>query len=230
MEPWMEYRLLGPLEVLDGERPLSLGPPKHRVLLAALLLQANQVVTVERLVAVLWGDEPPRSAEAVLRVYVSNLRKRLPSAGGAESPHATLATRPGGYHLRVAPNELDLYRFEQLVEEAGRARTEGDPQRAAALLREGLALWRGPALVDVDSEPLRRVEAPRLEESRLTAIEERIELDLLLGRHAPLVAELRALCATHPLRERFQGQLMLALYRRDARRRRWRPTAARAAS
>ncbi|MGV9772155.1 AfsR/SARP family transcriptional regulator [Streptosporangium sp. NPDC003464] len=205
----MRFGLLGPLQILDGGQVLTPGPAKHRALLAALLLRAGHVVTLDRLTAVVWGDDPPASAESVLRVYVSALR-RLVGAG-------TIHTAPGGYLIAVPAEEVDAHRFERMVEQARRARDAGRAAEAADGLRGALGLWRGPALADVDSGELRRTQAVRLEELRLSAAEERIDLDLTLGRHGEVVGELRALVAAYPLRERAWGQLILALHQAGRR-------------
>jgi DNA-binding SARP family transcriptional activator len=201
----MEFAILGPLEVRHGDRVHVLGGPKQRAVLALLLLHANQVVASERLIDQLWGEEPPGTVKVVLQGYISSLRKEL----GA----ATIATRASGYVIELAPGQLDLHRFEALLADARAAALAGDSRRAAVTLREALALWRGPALADFAYEPFAQAPIMRLEELRLTALEDRLEADLVLGRHAELVAELEALVAEHPLRERLRGQLMLALYR-----------------
>jgi DNA-binding SARP family transcriptional activator len=197
----MDFRLLGPLEVSERDRALALGGVKQRSVLAILLLQANELVSTDRLIDQLWGAEPPATCAKSVQVYVSRLRK--------EMGNGRLATRAPGYVLRVDPSELDLARFEQLAGEARRA----DPQTAAGKLREALALWRGPALADLAYEPFAQVEIARLDELRLAVLEQRIDADLAVGRHAELVGELDALIARQPLRERLRGQLMLALYR-----------------
>jgi DNA-binding SARP family transcriptional activator len=199
----MEFRILGPLEVLDGDRALEVAGLRQRSLLALLLLHANQVVSASRLIEELWPDEASESPAGALQASVSRLRKSL--GRGAE----LLATLPTGYSISLVPEQLDLDRFERLVQEAG----ETDPQEAAEQLREALALWRGPALADFAYEPFAQAAIGRLEEMHLLAVEMRIDADLALGRHAALVAELDALAAEHPLRERLRGQLMLALYR-----------------
>ena len=197
----MEYRLLGPLEVRTGDAPLPLAGTKPRALLALLLLNANRVVTRDRLVDELWGDRPPGTAVATIQVYVSRLRKLL--------PEGTLVTHTSGYLLAVEPDTVDLQRFERLVNDA----RDAAPARTSELLREALALWRGPPLADFGDEGFARAEAARLTELRLAALEQRVEADLALGRHVDLVAELEALVGQHPHRERLHGQLMLALYR-----------------
>ncbi|MFF5242871.1 BTAD domain-containing putative transcriptional regulator [Streptosporangium sp. NPDC000095] len=197
----VRFGVLGALRVVEGERDLTPGPAKHRALLAALLLRPGRTLTVGRLVAEVWGEEPPASAEPVLRVYVSALRKLVDG----------IRTVPGGYLLDVAPEQVDAHRFERLVAAGRRARDAGMSAEAARELRAALALWRGPALADVDSAELRRAYALPLEELRLTALEERVELDVALGRGAEVTGELRALVTSHPLRERAWAQLVLAL-------------------
>jgi len=199
----MDFGILGPLQIRDGDRELRLTGGKQRAVLAILLLHAGEVVSSDRLIDDLWGDEPPESGVTALQVRVSQLRKALGQAAGQ------LETRAPGYVLRLGPDELDLQRFERLVDEAERA----EPEFAAGLLREALALWRGPALADLAYEPFAQAAIGRLEELRLTALERRIEAELALGRAAALVGEVEALVAQHPLRERFRAQLMLALYR-----------------
>ena len=201
----MEYRVLGPLEVLDGERSLPLAGAKQRALLALLLLHANQMLSRDRLIDDLWGEEPPETAVQSVHVYVSRLRKLLPSG--------TLVTRPPGYQLELEPDELDLRRFERLLAEGRKALARDDAGRASRVLHDALALWRGPPLAEFAFEPFAQVEIGRLEELRLAAVEERVEADLALGRHAELIGELEALVAESPHRERFRSQLMLALYR-----------------
>ena len=197
----MDFRLLGPLEVVDDDRVLELGGIKPRSLLALLLLHANQVVSADRLIAELWGDEPPATASKSVQVQVSRLRKEL--------GEGRLATRAPGYAMHVDAAELDLARFEALVREA----RDAVPEEAARMLRDALALWRGAPLADLAYEPFAQTEVARLEELRLAALELRIDADLARGQAAELVAELEALVAEHPLRERMCGQLMLALYR-----------------
>ncbi len=197
----LEFRILGPLEVqADGEL-VSLGGQRQRALLAALLLEAGRVVSTDRLVALLWGEEPPRTATTSLQNAVSQLRKLL----GAE----LVETRSPGYVLKVAPDQIDSTRFERLLAD-GRT---GDPGERARLLRGALALWRGPALADFAFEEFAQSASRGLEELRLVALEARIEADLELGRHEDVVGELESLVTEHPLRERFRALQMLALYR-----------------
>jgi DNA-binding SARP family transcriptional activator/ABC-type branched-subunit amino acid transport system substrate-binding protein len=201
----MEFRLLGRLEVRDGPRELALGGGKQRALLAVLLVHAGEVVQTERLIDALWGEQPPASALNSVHVYVSQLRREL--------GNGRLATRGRGYALEVQPGELDREEFERLLAEGRAALRDGNQERAAATLRQALGLWRGPALADFAYESFAQNEIARLEELRLGALEERIEADLRLGRHAELVSELEALVRANPLRERLREHLMLALYR-----------------
>jgi DNA-binding SARP family transcriptional activator/ABC-type transport system substrate-binding protein len=202
----MEFRLLGPIEAVRDDRSLPLGGAKPRALLTLLLLHAGQVVSRDRLIEALWPGRPPGSAEHSLDVQVSRLRK-------AFAPDELLLTRSGGYVLEVEPDAVDAARFERLLDDGRRANAAGEPVDALRSLEPALALWRGQALAEVGHEDFARADADRLEELRLAAIEERIDAELALGRHHALIAELEALTAKHPLRERLRGQLMLALYR-----------------
>ncbi len=196
----LEFRLLGPLEVVGDDGPLPLGGMRQRALLAALLLRAGQVVPTERLVDDLWGEEAPRTATTSLQNGVSALRKLL----GPD----VLETRSPGYVLRVNGGQIDSARFEQLLADA---RTAQPAERAAAL-RQALALWRGPALAELAFNEFAQAEIRRLEELRLVAREERIGADAELGRHADVVAELESVVAEQPLRERPRELLMQAYY------------------
>ena len=201
----MEFYILGPLEVRDERGGLSLGGGKQRALLALLLIHPNESLSIDRLIEELWDESPPPTAAKILQNYVSQLRRVL----GDDR----LQTQARGYALGVEPGELDLDRFRQRFEEGRRAQAADDPERAALLLREALALWRGSPLADFAYEPFAREEIGRLEELQLSALIERIDADLALGRHVDLIGELEALVAQHPLQERLRGQLMLALYR-----------------
>jgi len=204
-EDTREFRLLGPFEVSERGRELDVGSGKQRALLALLLLRAGKVVSTDGLIDALWGERPPPSAPNSIHIYVSRLRKAL--------GNGRLETRGHGYLLRLGAAELDLARFEDLLVEGRDLLAGGDATRAAEALRAALALWRGTPLSDFASEPFAQGEIARLEELHLSALEERIEADLALGRHAELVPELEALVREHPLRERLRAQLMLALYR-----------------
>ena len=209
----MEFRILGPLQVCEGGAPLSLGGERQRTLLAILLLDANQVVSGDRLREELWHGNPPDTALTALQGHVFELRKLLEPDHEHGSPYGVLRTERPGYVLRVQPDDLDLHRFKRLVDEGREALARKSPRVASRLLREALALWRGPPLADVSFESSLQQEIAALEELRLTALELRVEADLALGRHADLVGELQALISDQPLRERLRGQLMLALYR-----------------
>ena len=209
----MEFRVLGPLEVVDGDRPVDLGGPRQRALLAILLTQANQVVSRDALIDALFGEEPREAARNLVQVYVSRLRKALEPERERRSGGSIVVTRAPGYLVRVEPEQLDLHRFERLAEEGRRALSAGEADRAAERFREALALWRGPALADFAFEEFAAGESARLDELRLAVVEDRIEADLARGLHATLIGELQGLVAEHPLRERPRGQLMLALYR-----------------
>jgi DNA-binding SARP family transcriptional activator len=197
----MEFRILGPLEVVQDDQPVRLDRQRLRAVLAYLLLHANEPVSADTLIDQVWGPEAPKTASASLQNYISRLRKAL----GPE----LLVSRPPGYLLRVDPERFDLARFERLAVEARTA----EPRERAAKLRAALSLWRGRALEDLAFEPFAQEEARRLEEARLSVLEERIDAELELGQGGELVRELEELVEQHPLRERFRGQLMLALYR-----------------
>jgi DNA-binding SARP family transcriptional activator/ABC-type branched-subunit amino acid transport system substrate-binding protein len=210
----MEFRVLGPLEVLEKGREVEIGGGRPRVLLAVLLLHANQVVSRDRLIDELWGESPPATAVKTLQAHVSRLRATLNGSGATtDRGHGVVETIGQGYCLRIEPGAVDADRFQGLVEGGRRALREGEAERAAQVLREALALWRGPALADLSNGSFAAAEIAQLDELRLEALEERIDADLALGRHAALVGELEALVQRHPLRERLRGQLMLSLYR-----------------
>src|SRR4051794_2118087 len=196
--------LLGPLEVRDASTPVPLGGRKPRALLARLALDANRTVPVDRLIEDLWGEDAPDTAAKMVQIHVSQLRKALPAG--------LLVTRPGGYVLVAEPEAIDLVRFERLRAAGRAALAGGDPRAAADVLGEALALWRGEALAEF-GEPFAGYEGARLAELRLTCAEDRIEAELALGCPAAVTAELEALVAREPLRERPRAQLMLALYR-----------------
>jgi DNA-binding SARP family transcriptional activator len=197
----MEFRLLGPLEALSEGLPLPIGGQKQRGVLALLLLHANEVVSTDRLIDEVWGARPPKSVEASLQNCISHLRDIV--------GHELIERRPPGYRLNVDPDRVDARRFERALESA---RALDPPERAAAL-REALALWRGPPLSDVEFEGVGRVEVARIEELRLTALEEHIDAELALGRHDLILGEIEALATRYPMRERLRRQQMLALYR-----------------
>jgi YVTN family beta-propeller protein len=199
------FRILGSLEALDGERAIPLGGGRQRGVLAILLIHRGTVVSVDRIVDLLWGERPPQTASKTIQVYVSRLRREL--------GEGLLLTRRGGYVLELDAEQLDADRFEGALSRAREEFGRGDAPAACDLLRDALGLWRGPPLADFTYEDFARDEIDRLEELRLAAFEERIEADLALGRHAELVPELERLVREHPTRERLRRQLMLALYR-----------------
>jgi predicted ATPase/DNA-binding SARP family transcriptional activator len=201
----VEFRILGPVEARSDGGPIDLGRPKQRALLAALLLRAGTAVPRDALVDALWGEAPPSSAVQSLQVYVHGLRKAL----GPER----IETRGTSYRVVLEPGELDLERFQALVARAGRDLDAGRPDSAAGSIRAALALWQGPALVDLAAEALARAERERLEEERLRAFELLGDAELECGRHDAVLGELDALVAEHPYRESFRRQQVLALYR-----------------
>lgn len=208
--PALAFRILGPLEVTEDGRPLPLGPYKQRALLALMLVNANEVVWTDRILDALWGEEAAGKQNA-LWVHLSQLRSTLePNRSRAES--SILLSRPAGYLLSVDHEQIDARRFERMRRE-GRDLLRTDPLAAGRLLRDALAMWHGAPLQDFLYEDFAQQEIMRLEELRLGAIEDRIEADLGAGFGPELVGEVEALAREHPLRERFTGQLMLALYR-----------------
>jgi predicted ATPase/DNA-binding SARP family transcriptional activator len=207
----VEYRILGPLEVFNAGIPIEVGGPRHRKLLAVLLVNAGDAVSSERLINGLWGEDPPISAPSMLHVRISEIRNALRAGRGDRN--AGIVTGHSGYQLQVEVDELDSRRFERLAGAGCQALARGDNVNASAKLHEALALWRGPPLSEVADEPFAQGEIARLEALHLQALEDRLEADLALGHHAEIVAELEALVAEHPLRERFWCQLMLAHYR-----------------
>jgi YVTN family beta-propeller protein len=213
----MEFRILCSLEVYNRGRPLPLGGRQQRALLALLLIHANDVVSLDEIIEDLWGTQPPASATKSVQALVSKLRKLFADERDGRSDNGgedgILLTRSHGYQLKVMGGQLDLDQFRSLTEEGRRALAAGRAADGADKLREALKLWRGPPLAELTYESFARVEIARLEELRLSALEERIEADLALGHHQELIPELEALVARNPLRERLRGQLMLALYR-----------------
>ena len=204
----MEFCLLGPVEAFSAAGPVQLGGVKPRALLAALLLERGRTVPADRLMTVVWGEEPPNTARAVLQTYVATLRRALESAGAT----SVIASDRQGYRAEVPDHAVDAVVFEGLVEQGRHAILRGDHDEARGLLRTGLALWRGPALGGI-GESFLRAEAVRLDELRLTATEERVDADLAVGQGPQQLAELTELVTLHPTRERLRGGLMIALYR-----------------
>jgi DNA-binding SARP family transcriptional activator len=210
----MDFRILGPLEVLEEGRAVRLGGSKQRALLALFLLHRGETLGADRLIDELWAERPPATAAKTMQVYVSRLRKTL---GGGEGSNAdcVVATRGHGYELMLDPERLDAHRFERLVAEGRAELAAGHPQGAAAALERALSLWRGPPLADLAYEPFAQHEIARLDDLRVAALEALIDAKLALGAHAEVVAQLEKLIAEHPYRERLRAQLMLAHYRAD---------------
>jgi predicted ATPase/DNA-binding SARP family transcriptional activator len=204
----LQFRILGPVEVLRGQESVSLRTVKQRTLLAYLLLHRNKTIATSRLVALLWPNDPPATAPKMVRMQAAQLRAALDGSG-----NGALRIDPGTVRLDVAPGQLDLDRFEDLLASAHASLDRDDPAGAASDLREALAIWRGSALADVATDPGLRPDVARLEELRLAALEDRVDAELRCGRHADLVGELERLVGENPRRERFAAQLMLALYR-----------------
>jgi predicted ATPase/DNA-binding SARP family transcriptional activator len=203
----MEFRILGPLEVVSEQTLLDLGAPRVRLLLALLLVRGGEVVSTDRLIEDLWDGDPPATSRHTMQGCVYRLRQAL----GVDAWR--LATRPPGYQLKASADEVDARRFQELAQQGRDALAGGRPELAAGLLQEALALWRGSALADLPDASALEGERARLEGMRLTVLEDRVEADLAVGRHAALAAELERLVAEHPFRERLWGQLMVALYR-----------------
>jgi DNA-binding SARP family transcriptional activator len=207
----LELRVLGPVEVVVDGAVRRIGSPIQRTLLSLLLTPPNEVVTTDRIIDVLWSENPP-DARRKLWFHVSKLRGILHPSGAETAQDAILAARPTGYAIRIEPDRLDATRFERLAR-SGRAALEDDPARAAELLRQALGLWRGEPFADVVHEDAVSAEVARLNELRLAALEDRLEADLALGRAGELIPELERLVAEQPFREKLRGKLMLALYR-----------------
>jgi DNA-binding SARP family transcriptional activator len=216
----MEIRVLGPLSVRSGSAPATPTAPKPRSVLALLLLQANQPVPVPDLIQELWGDQPPASAMTTLQTYILQLRRRFSDA--LAIPPATVAstvlvTVPSGYQFRSGSDDFDLPRYQRLATEGRRELATGNDALAADLLLQAQALWRGPALADVPAGPLLRPQVKRLQESRLTTLEQGIEARLRLGRHQEVVSDLAGLTAQYRLHENLHALFMVALHRSGRR-------------
>jgi len=201
----MLVRILGPFQLEDGGRQITVGGVRQRAVLADLVLNANEVIHSEQLLVELWGEDAPPSAANALQAAISRLRRVLPAG--------RLITTGPGYMLRLFPAELDVTQFEQLIFEGRDALAAGTAAEAVQLLDQAMTLWRGPPLTDFRYEPFAQAEIARLEELRLACLEERNEARLALGSPGALTAELGRMVNDHPLRERLRGQLMLALYR-----------------
>jgi DNA-binding SARP family transcriptional activator len=210
----MDFRILGPLEALEGGRPVALGGSKQRALLALLLLHANESLRSDRLIDELWGERPPAGAEKTLQVHISRLRKAL-ARGAGNGTGDLIVTREHGYELHLDPEQLDSHRFERRLAHGREELAAGRARDAAAALEDALSLWRGRPLDDLAYEAFAQREIARLEDLRVAALEQLIEAKLALGRHAEVVGELESLIDAYPYRERLRAQLMLALYRCD---------------
>ena len=210
----MDFRILGPLEVLDESRAITLGGSKQRALLALLLLHVNETLSTDRLIDELWGERPPANAAKTVQMQISRLRKALAGEAGNGSANVVV-TREGGYELTLDPERLDSHRFERLVAEGRSELAGGYPERALSMLDEALSLWRGAPLPELAFQPFAQREVGRLDDLRVAALERLIEAKLALGRHAEVVGQLEALIGEHPYREGLRAQLMLALYRSE---------------
>jgi DNA-binding SARP family transcriptional activator len=204
----MRFVILGPVEVRHRGRALAPLRPQSRGLLGYLLLNAGRLVTLDAVMEAVWGGAPPSTARAQVHSAVHAIRRQLRDAGC----EAALASRAGGYVLDIAPDDLDASRFQRKVTEARSAMDAGAPGQALALLRDGLSLWRGPALADATGAFVEAARA-RLADQQLTAIEDLVEAELTLGRQIAVISEFAPLADEHPLRERLHGHIMLALYR-----------------
>jgi DNA-binding SARP family transcriptional activator len=209
----MQFRVLGSLEVRVDDRLVQFGVPKRRILLLALLSQANAVVSVDRLTDWLWPEDPPRTAVSVVQAHISHLRRAIEPDRERRGPSRLLVTCATGYLVKVTSDQLDALRFERLVELGRNHLSLGDFAAAAAVLTDAMSLWRGPALADADGIAAARAFAVRWEELRQFASVMRIEAQLELGRHLCVVSELEYLVEAHPFDERLHGLLMIALYR-----------------
>jgi DNA-binding SARP family transcriptional activator len=207
----LQFQVLGPLEVYDGDRVCTPTPPKVSRVLALLLLRANQVVPMDSLIEELWGEAPPLSAVGTTQTYIYQIRKILDPHGLHAAEGEWLLTKPPGYLMRVAPNQLDATAFEALSLQGRQFLENGQPERASHILRRALELWKGPGLANVRRGSLLDAHAVHLEEQRMRTLELRIQADVELGRHRELIGEMRSLVASHPLNEWFHGQLIMAL-------------------
>jgi predicted ATPase/class 3 adenylate cyclase/DNA-binding winged helix-turn-helix (wHTH) protein len=205
----MDFRILGPLEVLDEGRAVALGGGKQRALLALFLVHANETLATDRLIDELWGERPPANAAKTVQMQISRLRKAL-AAGAGDDP---IVTRERGYEFRLDPDQLDSHQFERLTVEGTGELAAGRLEPAAEALERALSLWRDAPLADLSYEAFVQGEIARLEDLRAGALEQLIEAKLALGRHGEVIPQLEALIAEYPYRERLRAQLMLALYR-----------------
>ncbi|GAA2989077.1 hypothetical protein GCM10017559_06260 [Streptosporangium longisporum] len=209
MDTALSFRVLGPLEVLVGERRVSIGGARQRITLATLVLRAGRVVPVDLIAEAIWGEHPPPTARRQVIICVSGLRRAFQEAG---APPDLLVTSPPGYVLQAGPDDVDVLLAERLATKARAAEAEGDLTGAARWFAEACDLWRGPALAGIESA-FAEAEARRLDDRHLTLTEERVQLELALGRHRELIDDLAVFVDANPLRERLRAQLMLARYR-----------------
>ncbi|MFE7898180.1 BTAD domain-containing putative transcriptional regulator [Streptomyces sp. NPDC057424] len=212
-----DITVLGPFTATYGQSSFAPSATKTRQVLALLALQADSVVAASTLMEEIWGEELPRSAATTLQTYILQLRRKLSAVleRGPDEAKEVLVTQHGGYLLRVRPGSVDAQEFEKLAASGAKAFKGGDDHTASRLLGQALGLWRGPALMDVKVGPVLDLDVVRLEEKRMTVLEQRIDADLALGHHGELVPELSVLTARHPMHETFCAQLMTALYRSD---------------
>ncbi|MCM9082430.1 AfsR/SARP family transcriptional regulator [Streptomyces spororaveus] len=212
----MEIKVLGPLTAEACGRSVVPTAAKPRQILSLLAVHANQVLPVPTLMEEIWGHALPRSALTTLQTYILQLRRKLVAAYGvssAEISRDVLVTRHGGYLLQIQPGAVDVHEYDRLAAAGREAFDHGDDESASLYLSQAIDLWQGPALVDVRTGPILEIELARLEESRLSTLERRIEAELRLGKDAILLAELSELTARHPLHEGLHAQRMVALYR-----------------
>ncbi|AXK31834.1 hypothetical protein DVA86_03405 [Streptomyces armeniacus] len=212
----MEIKVLGPLSVIEGEVPIMPTATKLRQLLALLCIQADRVVTVSSLMDEIWGESPPKSASSILQTYVLQLRRKISRAlghGDARVAKDILVTEQGGYTLRLGSGQLDYLAYDRLVESGRLAAESGDHRLASDRFSAALTMWRGPALVDVRVGNVLQFETLRMNESRMSVLQQRIDADIHIGRHTSLVPELQMLVAQYPLNESLCAQLMVALQR-----------------
>ncbi len=209
----LRFKVLGPLEVLDGDRICTPTPPKVRRVLALLLLRANQVVPMDAIIEELWGEEPPLSAVGTAQTYIYQLRKALDRSATLTDGSEWLLTKPPGYLMRVTPDQIDSYEFEQLSRQGRELLDAGRFDQASRVLHQALAMWQGPSLANVRAGDLIQAHAIHLEEQRMRSLELRIQADAELGHHLELVCEMRSLVTSHPLNEWFHGQLIVSLNR-----------------
>jgi DNA-binding SARP family transcriptional activator len=207
----VNFKVLGPLEVLDGDRPCTPSPPKVRTVLALLLMCANSVVLVDSLIRELWGDAPLKSAVTTVQTYIYSLRKMIAKERLEPPGHKLLVSTACGYMLCVPEDRLDALVFQHLVYEGRAHLSAGRPEPGAKVLRQALDIWQGPVLANVTLGDRLHAHAIRLEEQRIRVLELRIQAEMELGLHRELVSELRYLVATNPLNEWFHRQLICSL-------------------